>query len=184
MINLSLNILDVVQNSIRAGASTIGITIREMKESDLYDIEITDNGSGIPGDLLAKVTDPFVTTRTTRKIGMGLPLLRHHAIMAGGDLEIESHQGSGTRVKAVFSLSHIDRQPLGDMPGVMIILIAGNPATDFIYTHMTDNGEYTFSTRETREYLETDTLNDRILLAEIKEMILQNLIDIGAEGIE
>ncbi|MDX9810839.1 MAG: ATP-binding protein [Bacteroidales bacterium] len=184
MINLSLNILDVVQNSIRAGASTISIVIREMKEPDLYDIEITDNGSGIPADLLPKVTDPFVTTRTTRKVGMGLPLLRQHAIMAGGDLEIESHEGSGTRVKAVFSLSHIDRQPLGDMPGVMMILIAANPETDFIYTHMTDNGEYTFSTRETREYLGTDSLNGKGLLSEIKEMILQNLIDIGAEGIE
>ncbi len=184
MINLSLNILDVVQNSIRAGASTISIVIREMKESDLYDIEITDNGSGIPEDLLSKVTDPFVTTRTTRKIGMGLPLLRQHAIMAGGDLEIESHEGSGTRVKAVFSLSHIDRQPLGDMPGVMTILIAANPVIDFIYTHRTDNGEYTFSTKETKEYLETDTLNDRALLSEIKDMILQNLIDIGAEGLE
>ncbi len=181
---LSLNILDVVQNSIRAGASTIEIIIREMKEADFYDIQITDNGSGIPEDILSKVTDPFVTTRTTRKIGMGLPLLRHHAIMAGGDLEIESHEGSGTSVKAVFSLSHIDRQPLGDMPGVMIILIAANPENDFIYTHKTDNGQFTFSTRETKEYLGTESLNERSLLSGIREMILQNLLDIGAEGIE
>ena len=184
MINLSLNILDIVQNSLRAGASEIFIGIRELLSEDLYEITVKDNGSGISKELLAGVTDPFVTTRTTRKTGLGLPLLKYHAKLAGGDLKINSTEGLGTLVKASFSLSHIDRQPLGDIAGVMTILIAANPKISFIYSHQTDTGEYKFSSEETKNYLEVDTLNDNGLLRNIREMINENLTDIGVSDLK
>jgi len=184
MITLSLNILDIVQNSVRAKASEIFIVIRELMSEDLYEITVKDNGTGISGDILAGVTDPFVTTRTTRKTGLGLPLLKYHANLAGGDLNIDSIKGKGTQIKASFSLSHIDRQPLGDIAGVVTILIAANPKISFIYSHITDTGEYRFSSEETKEYLEVDTLNDNDLLRNIREMINGNLTDIGVSDLK
>lgn len=114
---------------------------------------------------------------------MGLPLLKHAANLTGGDLEISSEEGKGTKVITKFRFSHIDRQPLGDIIGVLIILIASNPAIDFLYTHRTDNGEYRFSTSETREYLETGSLNDYSLLKEIGEIIRENLSQISVSEI-
>lgn len=179
MITLSLNILDIIQNSIRAKASRISIGITESKKTDKMEILITDNGSGIPSELLSKVTDPFVTTRKTRKLGMGLPLLKFHANLTGGDLSISSKEGKGTRVKAGFTLSHVDRQPLGDIAGVIAIMITANPDIDFVYKHKTDSGEYLFSSKETKEYLGISGFNDCELLNDIKSMINSNLKEIG-----
>jgi len=183
MNTLSLNILDIVQNSIRAEAGIITTEIIESESDDRYLITITDNGKGIPPEILENVTDPFVTTRTRRRMGLGLSLLKHHAELTGGGLKIRSEQGKGTEVVALFSNSHIDRQPMGDIPGVMIILIAANPGINFIYRHCTDSGEYLFSTSEVKEYLEVETLNDRALLADIRIMINENLKEINASGI-
>ncbi len=133
MKELSLNILDIVQNSIRAKADEITIGIRESVRDDLFRITITDNGAGIPEKILANVTDPFVTTRTKRRMGLGLPLLKYHAELTGGKLEISSQSGEGTEIKADFSFRHFDRQPLGDIVGVLILLIASNENINFIY---------------------------------------------------
>lgn len=183
MIELSLNILDIVQNSIKAGASRINITLTESKSMDKLEIEIKDNGSGIPEEQLSKVADPFFSTRKTRTIGMGLPLLRYHANLAGGDISIKSHEGEGTTVKAGFVLSHIDRQPVGDIAGVMTILMSANPEIEFIYAHKTDKGEYTFSSAEILDYLEIGNFNNSQLLKDIKEMIIENLKEIGASDL-
>jgi hypothetical protein len=182
MKSLSLNILDIVQNSIRAKADEIRITIFESVAENIYRITIVDNGTGIPGEIIGNVTDPFVTTRTTRKIGMGLPLLKYHAGLTGGGLSVKSQQGEGTEVIATFSFSHLDRQPLGDITGVLIILIAANPGVDFLYCHTTDMGEYIFSTKETKEYLGIDTLYEKSLLDDIGGMIAENMKEIGATG--
>ena len=179
MLTMALNILDIVQNSIRAEASTITIDIGESIKNDFMDIRVSDNGKGMPEELLSKVTDPFVTTRTTRRIGMGLPLLKHQANLAGGDLSIESHQGKGTSTYVTFILGHVDRQPLGDIAGVMTILMSANPEINFLYNHKTDTGEYRFSSLEIKEYLGIGDFNDSHLLADIKEMINENLKDIG-----
>jgi hypothetical protein len=184
MKTLSLNILDIVQNSIRAKAAEISVIIDESASTDRYLITITDNGSGIPQEILKNVTDPFVTTRTKRKMGLGLALLKYHAELTGGGLKIVSGSGTGTKVDATFANGHLDRQPLGDIAGVLIILIASNPEIDFTYLHHTDKGEYRFNTGETKEFLETDTLNDRSLLKEIKEMINENLKEIDASGVQ
>jgi hypothetical protein len=184
MKELSLNILDIVQNSIRAKAYYISVEILESVAKDIYQIIIKDNGTGIPGEILKNVTDPFVTTRTKRRMGLGLPLLKYHAELTGGNMKIESQTGRGTSIRADFSNSHIDRQPLGDISGVLLILMASNPGIDFTYIHRTDNGEYRFSSKETMEYLEIETLNDRKLLEEIGNMINENLKEIEASGID
>ncbi|HNW56869.1 MAG TPA: ATP-binding protein [Bacteroidales bacterium] len=183
MITLSLNILDIVQNSIRAKADEISIEITESVSGNSYRIIITDNGTGIPPDILANVTDPFVTTRTKRKMGLGLSLLKYHAELAGGGLKIDSEPGKGTKVTADFILNHIDRQPLGDIVGTIIILVASNPEINFIYQHSTDKDEYRFSSKETKEFLEVETLYDKNLLDDIASMISENLKEIEASGI-
>jgi hypothetical protein len=184
MKTLSLNILDIVQNSIRAKAALISIEIKESVIGNIYLITITDNGSGIPEEILKEVTNPFVTTRTRRKMGLGLALLKYHAELAGGGLEILSEAEKGTKVMAIFKFDHIDRQPLGDMAGIISMLIASNPGIDFNYRHITDKGEYVFSTKETKEYLELNVLNDRKLLEDIRNMIFENLRIISASGID
>lgn len=182
MKELSLNILDIVQNSIRAKADEISVFIDESVKADLYRIVITDNGKGIPQEILENVTDPFVTTRTKRRMGLGLSLLKYHAELTGGGLEIKSRINEGTEVTVTFSWKHIDRQPLGDIAGIMVILIATNQQIDFIYKHKTDEGEFRFSSKETKAYLGTDTLYESALLEDIGWMIGGNLKEIGASG--
>lgn len=184
MKELSLNILDIVQNSIRAKADEISIEIIELPSSDQYRIIIIDNGTGIPEELLETVTDPFVTTRTKRRMGLGLPLLKYHAELTGGNLVVRPGRCGGTEVKASFSCGHIDRQPLGDIAGVIVMLIASNEHINFIYYHMTEKGEYDFSTEEVKEYLEVETLNDRLLLNDLRSVINENLKEIEASGID
>lgn len=184
MKELSLNILDIVQNSIRAKADEISIMVTESVISDIYEIRIADNGTGIAQEILKNVTDAFVTTRTRRKMGLGLPLLKYHAELTGGTLVVNSEPGMGTVVKAVLSNKHIDRQPIGDITGVLVMLMASNENINYIYSHITDYGEYRFSSAETKVYLEVESLNDRILLQEIRCIIAANLKEIKASGIE
>ena len=154
MEDLSLHILDIVENSIRAKASRIEIEVVEDIGKDLLTIEIKDNGQGIDEETIKKVLDPFYTTRTTRKVGLGLPLLSQAAKESGGDVEIESKVGRGTRVKATFVYSHIDRKPLGNIETTLTTLIAGNPEVDFIYEHKKDELEYRLDTKEIRARIE------------------------------
>ena len=132
MEDLSLHILDIVENSIGAKASRVKIKVDEDTQKDLLMIEIEDNGRGMDGETVKKVLDPFFTTRTTRRVGLGLPLLDQATRESGGDIEIESKVGRGTRVRASFGYSHIDRKPMGDIGATLTILIAGNPEVDFV----------------------------------------------------
>lgn len=184
MKSLSLNILDIVQNSIRALATEISVEIAESVHDDFYRISITDNGSGIPSDILEKVTDPFVTTRTKRRMGLGLPLLKYHAELTGGKLDIFSEHEKGTKITASFSNTHLDRQPLGDIAGVLMILIAANQGIEFTYKHSTDKGEYFFSSAETKQYLGVESLYEHDLLKDLENIINENLKEIEVSGLE
>jgi len=133
--DISLHILDIVENSIAVSASRVEITVVEDMEKDLLLVEIKDNGQGMSEERLEKVLDPFFTTKSVRKVGLGLPLLAQAARQSGGDIEIESKVGIGTRVKATFQHSHPDRKPLGDIPETMRILRAGNPDIEFVYKY-------------------------------------------------
>ena len=113
MPEIAMNILDVAENSVRAGASLIRITVDISRELDRLNIVIEDNGCGMTAEQVAHVTDPFFTTRTTRKVGLGVPFFKMAAESTGGSFSIESVPGQGTVVTAVFGLSHIDRMPLG-----------------------------------------------------------------------
>ena len=133
MEDLSLHILDVVENSIEANASKIEIKIIEEKNKDLLVIEIKDNGRGMNKETINKVLDPFYTTRTTRKVGMGLSLLAQAAKVSNGNFEINSKVGEGTKVKATFQYSHIDRKPIGNMDDTIVTLITSHPEINFVY---------------------------------------------------
>ena len=153
MRELSLNVLDSAQNSIAAGATLTEITVEEDTAADRIVLTVRDNGRGMTPEQVRKVSDPFYTTRTTRKVGMGIPLFRMAAEMAGGGLSIESVPGKGTAVTATFVRSHIDRMPLGDITGTVVALIRMNPDRDFRYVRKWNGREFAVDTRELREIL-------------------------------
>ena len=184
MQEISLNILDIVQNSIRAGASLIELIIEEAPSADVFAFTVKDNGCGMNEEMVKRVTDPFVTTRTTRKVGLGISLLKSLAEQTGGGIKLESEVGVGTVIRADFSYSHIDRQPLGDISAVMVSLISMNPKLDFVYTHSFEKKQFVLDTRELRQVLGDEVSFSEISVATwIGEYINENLTEIygGAE---
>ena len=175
MKELSLHILDIIQNSITAKSSIIKIKIIEDLVNDSYCIEIEDNGIGMDEGLLKSVLDPFVTTRTTRKVGLGLPLFQASAIQCGGSFVIKSKQGKGTYVKAVFRHSHIDRPPLGNMADTIITCIMADSNIDYVYEHYFNNNKFIFDTREVKEKIEELPITDLDVINWLKEYIKENL---------
>ena len=159
MKELSLNILDITENSVKAGATLTEISITE-SENKLV-ISIKDDGCGMSEDIVRSVVDPFYTTRTTRKVGMGVPLFKMAAEQTGGKLEIISDTGEnhGTTVTAYFYKDHLDFTPLGDVISTVTTLIQGHPDTDFLFTHLIDDKEIRLDTRELRAVLEGVPLN-------------------------
>ncbi|HOO90304.1 MAG TPA: ATP-binding protein [Syntrophales bacterium] len=180
MQELALHILDIVENSTRAGANLIQIGISENRKDDMLGIEIIDNGEGMEKDTVQKASDPFYTSKTVRRVGLGIPLLAHAAHMTGGGCSIQSKKGEGTTIRANFGYSHIDRQPLGNMTATMITLIAGNPGIDFVYTHLSGGRSYTLDTREIKKELEDVPIDHPTVLQFIKEDIRDGLKEIGA----
>lgn len=181
MQDLSLHILDVAENGVRAGADLIKITIEENRSADRLTITIEDNGRGMAPEFLAQVLDPFVTTRTTRKVGLGLSLFRQAAREAQGDLTVDSTPGQGTKVSVFMNHDHIDRKPMGNMVDTVITLIEGSPAVDFVYTHNKDGKEYTLDTREIRTELEEIPINNPQVIGLIRDNILSGLREIVSD---
>jgi hypothetical protein len=175
MTELSLHILDIVQNSISAEATRVDVIIEEDSRNDKYIITIEDNGKGMDAETMAKVTDPFYTTRTTRKVGVGISLFKQNAEQTGGSLTIDSEQGKGTKVTVVFGLSHLDRPILGDIAGTMTLLIGANPQIHFIYIHKTALSDFEFDTKEAKAELEGVPINHPDILKALKELIAENL---------
>ncbi len=175
MTELSLHILDIVQNSITAQASLISIVIDEDIKNDKYTIIITDNGTGMDSETLSKVTDPFFTSRTTRKVGVGISLFKQNAEQTGGSLNIESAPGVGTSLTAVFGHSNVDRPILGDIAGTMTLLIGANPQIRFIYEHKTPLSDFEFDTKDVKAELEGVPINQPDILRVLKELIEENL---------
>jgi hypothetical protein len=182
MRELSLHILDIVENSINARAKLIYIKVYERKKQDELIIYIEDNGCGMDSDFVQKVLDPFVTTRTTRKVGLGIPLFKAAAERCEGNFNIESELGKGTRVTAKFRLSHIDRAPFGDLPGTLTVLFTANPKTDFKYKHTTDDGTYEINTKEIKMVLEDVKISNPLVADWIKNNIVEGLISINGGG--
>jgi signal transduction histidine kinase len=149
MEDLSLHILDIAENSISGSAKRIEIRIHEDPAKDLLTIEIKDDGKGIDEQTLQKALDPFFTTRTTRKVGLGLPLLAQATRESDGTIELNSRPGDGTTVKATFRTSHPDCKPMGDVYETIRTLVAGHPEIDFLFEHRRNSSVYRFDTRET-----------------------------------
>lgn len=175
MKDLSLHILDIVQNSIRAKARLITIEIVERPDLDWLAITITDDGSGMSPEQLRRAIDPFYTSRTTRKVGLGLSLFKQNAEMAGGNFSIKSDLGKGTCVTAVFGLSHLDRPVMGDLTGCLLILICAADEADYIFKHQTPLGEFVLDTREIKQMLENVPINHPDVRTFLKGMIEENL---------
>lgn len=174
MTEISLNILDVAENSTRAGASLVSITVDADFAADRLTVVIEDNGCGMTKEQLVQVTDPFFTSRKTRKVGLGIPFFKYAAECTGGSFSITSVPGTGTTVTAVFVLSHIDRMPLGDMNATIQTLIVCHPDTDFNYTYRYNGSSFTLDTRQVREILGDIPLNEPEVSAFIADYLTEH----------
>ncbi len=155
MKELSLNILDIVENSVKAGATLTEILLEESDET--LTLKIKDDGCGMSREIVESVINPFYTTRTTRNVGLGIPLLKMAAEQTGGEIDIVSdisEQNHGTTVTATFNKNHLDFTPLGDVTSSVVTLIQGHPDTDFLFSHTKGESEVRLDTRELREVLE------------------------------
>lgn len=175
MEDLSLHILDIAENSIDAGAGLIRICLEEDTKGDMLNITISDNGRGIDSETLKMVTDPFFTTKTVRRIGLGLPLLKQAAEECGGLFSIISEEGQGTTIAVSFIQSHIDRKPLGDLASTLTTLIAGNPEVDYILEYKRDGYNFRLDTSWVRKELGELPLNTPKVLELIREEIRSGL---------
>jgi hypothetical protein len=178
MKDLSMHILDIVQNSLNAKADLIEIEINEnLNYENTFIIRIRDNGSGISGENLDKVNDPFFTTGE-KKTGLGLSLLEQNARMTGGYLNIESGNGTGTSITACFGYDHIDRQPLGDIAMTITGLIRANPKIDFVYIHVVNDKKFKIDTRQVKLEIGDIRINNSRIITFLQEMIHENLEEI------
>lgn len=169
MEDLSLHILDIVENSVAADADTIEIRITEDMEKDLMSLEIIDNGIGMDEETLKKVLDPFYTSKTVRRFGLGLPLLSESAKAANGRLVITSKKGEGTQIRADFQHSHIDRKPLGDISQTIITFIMGSPEINLVYIHTKNSETYRFETEKVKAELGDTAINSLEGIRKIRE---------------
>ena len=180
MKDLSMHIMDILQNSTRAKANNITLEVLENHDADTLTLIFKDDGCGMSAEMVEKVTNPFFTTRTTRKVGLGLPLLKQNTEMTGGSMTIKSEVGVGTTVTAVFGLTHLDRPPMGDLAGTMVLTIAAHPEIHFIlhFQRVKDGAEqtdYILDTDELYEALDGVSMQEPEVMAYIKEMVEENL---------
>lgn len=175
MKTIALHIMDVLQNSIKVKATRVELDVFEDKRADQLILTFRDNGPGMSKEMLRKITNPFFTTRTERRVGLGLPLLKQNAEMTGGSLRIESELGVGTVVTSTFGLSHIDRPPMGDIAGVVVLTVAANPDIEFIFLYKVDDRSYLFDTREVKLALDGLPINNPQVMEFMKDMIIENI---------
>lgn len=180
MKDLALHILDILQNSIRAEATMIKLQIDEVPSNNKYIVKLTDNGIGMSEELLKQITDPFFTTRTTRKVGLGLSLLKLNAERTKGTIKIQSQPGMGTEVEVVFGYDHIDRLPTGDIAGILALTVSSYPEIDFKYKHNTPKGNFEFDTKEIKQTLGDISISNPQVIAFMKDLIYDNLNEINA----
>lgn len=182
MNDLSLHIIDIIQNSLSAGASLIKLTVGQKSSENLLFIEIEDNGKGMTEQQVNSLDNPFFTSRTTRRVGMGIPLFRDSARQSGGSLVVTSQLGKGTKVTATFELNNIDCPPLGDVANTLILMVSANPNIDFLFRYIFEESEYIFDTVEIKEILEDLPINDPSVIRMLTGMVDANIQDMMCEG--
>ena len=171
--------MDIAQNSIKAGAENILLELHQQKDK-LY-LRVMDDGCGMDEETVRRVTDPFYTTRTTRKVGMGIPLLKQNAGQTGGHLNISSKPGKGTKLTALFVISNIDCPPLGDVYVTIPLLITGNPDVNIVFRYILEEDEFEISTKEIKEAMGDMDISMPKVTAFLKDMIKESLTDLGAQ---
>lgn len=179
MRELSLHIMDIIENGLNAEASLIALSITEDRKEKALRITISDNGRGVSGRMLEQITDPFFTTRTTRRVGLGLSLFKEASKRCGGEFAIRSKEGEGTEVYASFQLDHIDLAPLGDMAGSLTSLIMTHPDVDFVYSHKVNGKAFQMDTRQVKKELDEVAINHPEVITYLARKIREFL-----EGIE
>jgi signal transduction histidine kinase len=173
-----------VENGITAGGNCIWIEVEEARQKNQLKIVIRDNGSGMPVEKLQNINDPFITSRTTRRVGLGLSLLAAATERCEGTLRVDSEPGKGTAIEATFRFNHIDRAPLGDMAATITTLIMGNPGIDFVYSHRIDGKEFSLDTREIRTEMEDLSLSDPVVIHHLTGSIRSALKELASnEGV-
>ena len=177
MKDLSDHLLDIVGNSIRAGASLIEVSLEVLLDEEALVLRIRDNGCGMSPELVAKVTDPFVTSRTTRKVGLGLPFLKMNAQQTGGSLKVESEEGAGTLAEAVFYRHHIDCVPMGDLKESMALIMSGNPEVDFVLSLKRGAETFEIKSADIKEVLADVPINHPKVGRFLKEMMDFSLLE-------
>jgi len=175
MKELAMHVYDLMENSTAANASEVKLTIRDSLKDNIYAFTIEDNGKGMSPEFMARVTDPYTTSRTTRKVGLGLPLIKMNTENCGGGMKLQSELGKGTRLDFWFEHNHWDRPPMGDLAGTIVMLCAAHEDIHIIYRHITDVDEFVFDTNEIHEALDGMSMNDVKVMAWLKEMIQENL---------
>lgn len=177
MREISLHIMDIIQNSIKANASLIIIEVDENIENDVFKVIINDNGCGMSKELIDKVIDPFMTTRTTRRVGLGLSLFQAACVRCGGSFKIDSILGSGVNITAIMEYSNIDRAPLGRIQDTIISTLFERNV-DIVYTHRVNEKSFIFDSREIKAKIGED-LSDPEILIWLREYVLENILQIG-----
>ncbi len=183
MPEISLNILDVAENSVKAGAKLVKLDVDADTEKNTLTVVIDDNGCGMTEEQVARVIDPFYTTRTTRKVGLGVPFFKLAAESSGGTFDIRSVKGEGTVVTAVFMLDSIDRMPLGDMVSTVHTLVTMHEDMDFVYRYRVDKREFTLDTREFREILGDVSFTEPEVSDYIKDYLKENTLEVTGQTV-
>lgn len=176
-----MHILDLVQNSLGAGAGRVEIVVTEDLERDRFTLEIIDNGRGMSREFVAQVLNPFTTTRTTRRVGLGLSLLEMATRQCNGGIDLDSEPGKGTRVRAFFQHSHWDRAPLGNIRATLVAIISANPRMHLIYRHRVGERSFSLDTAEIKAILGEDIpLNQMAVLGWLEDYLTEKLSELYA----
>lgn len=175
MKELAMHVYDLMENSTAANSTEVKLTIRDSLKDNIYAFTIEDNGKGMTPEFMAKVTDPYTTSRTTRKVGLGLPLIKMNTENCGGGMKLQSEVGKGTRLDFWFQHNHWDRPPMGDIAGTIVMLCAAHEDIHIIYKHITDEDEFVFDTDEIHEALDGMSMNDVKVMGWLKDMVHENL---------
>ncbi len=184
MKELSLHLLDVAENSISAGAQRIRIVVSEDTELDLLQMSVEDDGRGMSSEMVKQVTDPFITSRTTRKVGLGIPLLKFAAESCNGHFKISSEQGKGTKLFVEFQRSHIDRMPMGDLTTTILHLIIANPHINWVFEYSYNGSLAVFDDTLIKEELGDIPMTEPDILNCLKEMIESMILEVNPQFTE
>lgn len=178
MKNLADHILDIIQNSLRANATLIEIIVEENKTDDFCKIQITDNGCGMSEEMVMQAANPFFTSRKTRKVGLGLALLKQNTEMANGTFRLKSEPGMGTIVEATFQLSNVDKPPLGEIWDVLYLTMLGNQNVILTYEHRTNKGNFKITSAEINEAIGGVSMQNAEIREAITGLIKNNIKEI------